>query len=240
MGRLAARGALPSHDEVGRALSSEAERRLLEFCAKGRSRALHPAVTLALSTGMRSCELQHLRWDDVDLMTRQLTVRKSKTSAGTNRVVPLNSRAAEVLLTWASKFPDREGSHYVFPTEHVGAAGDEFLLKISHTNPTKPTGRLKVAWLTYRRSLFSKRRRSRRGLTQRGHKKGHSRRAVGPTLARKCCKAWLLGLDSNSKPAGRRDPDVQPGAPFRPSAENGSSGWTRTSNPPVNSRMLCH
>jgi hypothetical protein len=22
--------------------------------------------------------------------------------------------------------------------------------------------------------------------------------------------------------------------------ENGSSGWTRTSNPPVNSRMLCH
>ena len=22
--------------------------------------------------------------------------------------------------------------------------------------------------------------------------------------------------------------------------EDGSSGWTRTSNPPVNSRMLCH
>jgi hypothetical protein len=23
-------------------------------------------------------------------------------------------------------------------------------------------------------------------------------------------------------------------------AKDGSSGWTRTSNPPVNSRMLCH
>ena len=36
----------------------------------------------------------------------------------------------------------------------------------------------------------------------------------------------LTCLPSRSSPVGR--------------AEDGSSGWTRTSNPPVNSRMLCH
>ena len=44
-----------------------------------------------------------------------------------------------------------------------------------------------------------------------------------------------------AKKGQRADPGDQAGAIVpRFVRENGSSGWTRTNNPPVNSRMLCH
>ena len=54
------------------------------------SRRRLPAVTLAIQTGLRDEELRLLKWRQLDLLTRTVTVGKSKTEHGTGRVVPLN------------------------------------------------------------------------------------------------------------------------------------------------------
>jgi integrase len=41
---------------------------------------------------MRGCEIKGLRWRDVDMIGRSLTVKRSKTEAG-ERVIPLNADA---------------------------------------------------------------------------------------------------------------------------------------------------
>ncbi len=44
-------------DDIGKALSLEDEKKLLDGCAESRSRSLLPAVLLALNTGMRYSEI---------------------------------------------------------------------------------------------------------------------------------------------------------------------------------------
>jgi integrase len=72
-------------------------------------------VTLAPSTGMRYDETRTLRWQQVDFLRETVTVGKSKTPAGTGRVIPLNARATAALRSWAALTPEREPEHYVFP-----------------------------------------------------------------------------------------------------------------------------
>ena len=86
--------------------------KLLTACAASRSRALHPAVTLALHTGMRRGEIQSLTWGQVDLKGRWLTVGHSKTDAGRGRAIPLNESTLKVLEAWAAHFPSREPGHF--------------------------------------------------------------------------------------------------------------------------------
>lgn len=137
---------LPTRDDIGRAVTPEEETKLLAACSESRSRSLLPAVTLALNTCMRYSEIRLLKWQQVDLGARELKVGKSKTDFGTGRVIPLNTRAYAVLEFWASNFPDRQPSHYVFPSERYGAAGNAFKACAYHTDPTKPIGRWKEAW----------------------------------------------------------------------------------------------
>jgi integrase len=137
---------LPTRDDVGRAVTADEEAVLLGACGQSRSRSLLPAVTLALNTCMRYSEIRLLQWRQVDFGTRLLTVGKSKTESGTGRVIPLNGRAAAVLEFWASNFPDRKPTHYVFPSERYGAAGDDFTPCAYQTDPEKPIGRWKEAW----------------------------------------------------------------------------------------------
>jgi integrase len=78
---------------------------------------LRCAVVLALNTTMRSAELKHLRWLDVDLLERIVTVRRSKTGAG-KREIPLNDDAFGAVLQLREQ-AHKEGhgppADYVFP-----------------------------------------------------------------------------------------------------------------------------
>jgi integrase len=137
---------LPTRDEVGRAITAEEERALLDACAQSRSRSLLPFVTLAIETGARYGVIRTLQWGDIDFGNRCLRFGKDKTPSGTGRIVPLNHRAMASLAFWAGTFPDRQPGHYVFPTERYGAAGDKFHPQAYNTDPTKPIGSIKEAW----------------------------------------------------------------------------------------------
>lgn len=75
------------------------------------------AMVLALNTTMRACEIQALRWYDVDFLAGTVTIRKSKTEAG-QRLIPLNEDALSAmreLYRRASAIEGAQPDHYVFP-----------------------------------------------------------------------------------------------------------------------------
>jgi len=136
---------LRTREDVGRAISRDEESALLDACRASRSRSLYPAVLIALNTCMRYSELRLLRWGQVDLTSCTLTVGLSKTESGTGRLLPLNDRATAILGFWASLFPGREPSHFVFAAERYGASGDGVAVTYD-SDPTQPIGRWKEAW----------------------------------------------------------------------------------------------
>lgn len=145
---------LPSvqEKEVGIALSEDQESRLLAACAASRSRSLLPAVTLALSTGLRHDELRLLRWKQVDLVNQAIRVGISKTAHSSGRVMPLNNRALTTLREWAKQFPHRKSNDFVFPSERVGFSGNEKIPQLFDTDPSKPLTSWKTAWTTARQA----------------------------------------------------------------------------------------
>jgi integrase len=74
-----------------------------------------PLVLLALNTGLRRGELLRLRWRDVDLERRILTVRGEDAKSDQTRHVPLNSEAARVVAVWRPA--SHEGEAYVFQVQ---------------------------------------------------------------------------------------------------------------------------
>ena len=137
---------LPTRDDIGRAVSQEEESKLLAACSESRSRSLLPAITLALNTCMRYSEIRLLHWNQIDFNDCTVTVGKSKSDSGSGRVIPLNTRAKAILEFWASNFPAKKPTDYVFPYERYGAAGDKFQPCAYDTDPTRPIGRWKEAW----------------------------------------------------------------------------------------------
>jgi len=67
---------------------------------------LMPMTLLALNTGMRRGEITSLTWADVDLKTKQVTVRAGYAKSGKARHIPLNSEAVAVLKTWKKQEPE--------------------------------------------------------------------------------------------------------------------------------------
>ena len=109
---------LKERREVGRALAHEEKLRLLRLAeTRPEWQVARCAAILALNTTMRGCELKGLRWRDVNLIDRMLTVRRSKTEAG-ERVIPLNSDAMVTILELykrAQAVGAADLNHYVFP-----------------------------------------------------------------------------------------------------------------------------
>jgi integrase len=71
--------------------------------------------TQALHTALRKNEIRTLRWQQIDLIARTLTVGHTKTEGGSGRVIPLNSVAYAAIVRWAARFPEAKLGDYVFP-----------------------------------------------------------------------------------------------------------------------------
>src|SRR6185312_14846101 len=102
------------------------------------------AARLALNTTMRGCEIKGLRWCDVDMMNRTLTVKRSKTEAG-ERVIPLNADAWEVILALyrqSQEFGGFEPRHFLFPS-----------CETSHIDPMRPMKTWRTAWRRLTRAI---------------------------------------------------------------------------------------
>src|SRR5579862_3217152 len=94
----------------GRAYTADEKARMLAEAAKLRSKNMYPALVLDLNCGLRDKELRELRWRQIDLVHKKtLTVGKSKTEAGTGRVIPLNDTVLAALETHAAWYVRRFG-----------------------------------------------------------------------------------------------------------------------------------
>ncbi len=75
---------------------------------------LTPAVLLSMNTGMRRGELLALRWANVDIKGKQITIEGSTAKTHQTRHIPLNDEAIDVLLQWKEQAPEGER---VFPID---------------------------------------------------------------------------------------------------------------------------
>lgn len=95
---------------------------------------------------MRYREILSLQWRDIELTSTRLTVRFSKTAAGTGRVVPLNAHALAVLNFLNDRFSHQKPEHYVFASERYGVCGNNADAHAYGFDPVKPVKSLKEAW----------------------------------------------------------------------------------------------
>jgi len=88
-------------EQLMRVLTEEEERRLIEASAPH----FKPLIVVGINTGMRRGELLALRWEQVDLPGRTITVKHSK--SGRVRHVPINKMAQGAL----SELPGPHAGH---------------------------------------------------------------------------------------------------------------------------------
>ncbi|PZR48488.1 site-specific integrase [Paraburkholderia fungorum] len=96
----------PGRDVV---LTEENETALFEALGRCDNPFILPVVQFAIEATSRRANLLKLRWLDVDLAGRTVTMRMTK--AGENQVVPLTQRAVDIL----SRLPREETDGRVFP-----------------------------------------------------------------------------------------------------------------------------
>jgi len=87
---------------------------LLNACAS----YIRPIVITALNTGMRKGELLNLKWSDIDLKNRKITVINSKNNE--SRVIPLNQTLYQELFNLQQK----ARGEYVFSDKNGNPFGD--------------------------------------------------------------------------------------------------------------------
>jgi hypothetical protein len=136
---------LPVRQSIGQALTYEEKVKLLHrAAARPEWQTVACAARLALNTTMRGCEIKEMRWRDVDMMGRSLTVRKSKTEAG-ERVIPLNADAWAVILELyrrSQTLGATEPSHFLFPA-----------CETAHFDPTRGIKSWRTAWRRLTRAV---------------------------------------------------------------------------------------
>ena len=224
--------------------------RLIEVAHAVHSPYLAERITLAIHTGLRRGNLFCLRWDQVDFLNQVLRVPRTKSNHP--HAVPVNKTALETL---ERLHRDRSNSPYVFP--HVGGKHDVQPVmdaKNAFHAALDAAGIEDFTWHDLRHTFAS-------WLVMRGA----SLRAVADLLGHRSLKmamryahlspAYLaqeVGLLDKAAPTqkrrrsrrARKGQGGQSGGSQRAetsenAGEIGSSGKTRTYNPPVNSRMLC-
>ena len=76
---------------------------------------IRPMVLIAMNTGLRRGELFNLRWKDLDLQAKWLTVAGATSKSGQTRRIPLNEEAHEVLVGWQDQAGKVTNDDFVFP-----------------------------------------------------------------------------------------------------------------------------
>lgn len=144
---------LHERHDTGKALSRDEELRLLDAVKRSGSPALLPLFVVSLDTGLRASEVRALRRKDLIATVEkgrinegELHVPKSKTAAGTGRVVPLTARACGALTRWLSEIPEAGDNAYLFPFHQVGTCGSPRKAKVFNIEFEKPIGEWKSAW----------------------------------------------------------------------------------------------
>ena len=136
---------LPVRQNIGQALTYEEKVKLLHRAGtRPEWQTVACAARLALNTTMRGCEIKDMRWRDVDMIARSLTVRKSKTEAG-ERVIPLNADAWAVILELYRRshaLGATEPSHFLFPA-----------CETAHFDPTRAIKSWRTAWRRLTRAI---------------------------------------------------------------------------------------
>jgi integrase len=136
---------LRQRSDVGKALSPEDEQRLLDAIRQSRSPSLYPFFVLSIDAGLRPSETRALRrsnllieWGGGAIAKGEIVVGRSKTDAGTGRMIPLTQRACAALTLWLSRFPDANMESFVFPFHHVALAGNDRIPHIYGVNADRP------------------------------------------------------------------------------------------------------
>lgn len=110
---------LEERKDIGQALSPEQQDCVLDEAAKLRSPVVRTAIPVLLLTGMRPGEAMSLRWLQINLVARTITVGRAKTSSGTGRIIPINDDLLEVLvahrLWFVRAFGEPKPDHCVLP-----------------------------------------------------------------------------------------------------------------------------
>lgn len=136
---------LPVRENIGRALTYGEKVKLLKRAVtRPEWQTAAWAARLALNRTMRGCEIKGLRWCDVDMIARALTVSKSRTEAG-GRVIPLNADAWDVILAFyrrSQELGSFEPGHFVFPA-----------CEAAHIDPTRPMKSWRTAWRRLTRAI---------------------------------------------------------------------------------------
>jgi integrase len=145
---------LRERHDVGKAMSFEDEEKLSAAAKVSRSLAFFPLFILSVDTGLRSSEVKALRrralrleWQGGVIQRGELIVEKSKTEAGTGRVVPLTNRLCAVLTTWLDRFPSVTDDDYVFPYHRIGFGGNNREPVMYDVRLNCPMGEWKYSWL---------------------------------------------------------------------------------------------
>ena len=141
---------LTERRDIGRALTQDEEKRLLEACRSSPQPCLYAAVVVFCNTGLRNAELRCARWHQVDFLKGEFQVCKSKTANGEGRIIPLNRAALDVLKEWRGRWPDAKPEEYIFPTEKLmfkgAGAPEKGVVTQYDVDPSKPLGAWKRAW----------------------------------------------------------------------------------------------
>jgi integrase len=182
--------ALPERHDVGRAIQPGEETKLLSSASQSRSPALLPLVVISLDTGMRLGETQALRrkdlslaWKDGAIQRGEVTVSRSKTAAGTGRVIPLSRRVCACLSMWMERFPEAGPDSFLFPYHKVGLAGNSRLPVLYGVDLNRPMGSWRKAWRLASKAA---------GVRYRPHDMRHtfiSRLAENPNVSEQTIKA---------------------------------------------------
>jgi integrase len=120
-------------------ISPDQQEKLLDEAAKLRSPVVRAAIPFLMLTGMRSGEALGLRWSQVNLFDKVITVGRAKTSSGTGRVIPMNDDLSSTLAShrkwFVERFGEPEPEHCVFP---FGSP--------QPTSPDRPVTDISSAW----------------------------------------------------------------------------------------------